>query len=343
MSVTIKDVAALAGVSPSTVSRTCKNHPGISNETKEKVRRAMAELGYEPNFQASNLAASSSRTIGIILPVSDSDNEVFENTFHLEVIRGITQFCNQHQYANTIITGENEEEIIKVIQTMVRSGQVDGFILLYSKQDDPILDFLDEEGLLYVLLGKAYRSAKETIYIDNDNIAAGQEAFEYLYHLGHRKIAYLGLKDDRLVSSDRKAGYQLASLRLNLKLPQKYILKMPSVFCEEFDTSIHELLQSEDRPTAVIVCDDTLAVALNRICHEMNITIPDDLSIISFNNSMYARLVTPQLTSFDINITQLGIETASQAINHIENPNLKATKIIVPHYIVERGSCRKLK
>ncbi len=74
MAVTIKDVAALAGVSPSTVSRTCKNNPSISEETKERVRRAMAELGYEPNFQASNLAAQISRSIGIILPPSPKDS-----------------------------------------------------------------------------------------------------------------------------------------------------------------------------------------------------------------------------------------------------------------------------
>ena len=73
MAVTIKDVAALAGVSPSTVSRTCKNNPSISEETKERVRRAMAELGYEPNFQASNLAAQISRSIGIILPPSPKE------------------------------------------------------------------------------------------------------------------------------------------------------------------------------------------------------------------------------------------------------------------------------
>ena len=107
MAVTIKDVAALAGVSPSTVSRTCKNNPSISEETKERVRKAMAELGYEPNFQASNLASQNSRTIGIILPASAK--EVYENSFYLEVIRGISQHCNQKQYINTVITGQNED------------------------------------------------------------------------------------------------------------------------------------------------------------------------------------------------------------------------------------------
>ena len=82
MSVTIKDVAALAGVSASTVSRTCKNSPSISEETKRKVRNAMKELGYEPNFQASNLASRNTRTIGIILPVSA--REVYENSFYLD-------------------------------------------------------------------------------------------------------------------------------------------------------------------------------------------------------------------------------------------------------------------
>ena len=340
MPVTIKDVAALAGVSPSTVSRTCKNNPSISRETKEKVRRAMAELGYEPNFQASNLATNNSRTIGVILPVSD--REVFENTFYLEVIRGISQFCNQRQYASTIITGQDDEEMLEVIRTMVRRGQVDGFILLYSKPNDPVIDFLDDEGLLYVLIGKAYQSVNQTIYIDNDNILGGQEATEYLYKLGHRKIAYLGIGDHFVVSTDRKSGYQLCTTRHRLKLPQEYSIEMSSVLSEETDTLLCNLLTSPDRPTAFVVCDDIQAVALMRTCRKLEISIPEDLSVIAFNNSMYAKLAVPQLTSIDINTMQLGVEAASQVINHIENPNLLATKIIVPHFIVERDSCRKI-
>lgn len=339
MPVTIKDVAALAGVSPSTVSRTCKNNPSISKETKEKVRRAMTELGYEPNFQASNLATNNSRTIGIILPVSAK--EAYENSFYLEVIRGISQFCNQRQYANTIITGQDENEILQVIRTMTRSGQVDGFIVLYSRHQDPIIDYLDDEGLLYVLIGKAYQLANQTIYIDNDNILAGQEATEYLYRLGHRKIAYLGCGDDLIFSSDRKAGYQLAASRLQLDVPLEYNVNMSSVVTDDY-SAIRELLTSKNRPSAMIVCDDILAVALERICNEIGISIPNHLSIISFNNSLFAKLTSPQLTSVDINTAQLGIEAASQIINHIENPNLLATKIIVPHYIVERDSCRQI-
>lgn len=140
MAVTIKDVAALAGVSPSTVSRTCKNNPSISEETKERVRKAMAELGYEPNFQASNLASQNSRTIGIILPASAK--EVYENSFYLEAIQGISHYCNGRQYMTTIVTGQDEAEILDAVRSMSRSGKVDGFIILYSKKDDPVIDYL---------------------------------------------------------------------------------------------------------------------------------------------------------------------------------------------------------
>ena len=91
-----------------------------------------------------------------------------------------------------------------------------------------------------------------------------------------------------------------------------------------------------------MVSDDILAVALERVCLETGLSIPEDLSIISFNNSLLARLTSPQLTSVDVNSCQLGIEAASQIINHMENPNLLATKIIVPHHLIERNSCRSL-
>ncbi len=224
---------------------------------------------------------------------------------------------------------------------MTRSGQVDGFIVLYSKQQDPVIDYLCNEGLLYVLIGKAYQFANQTIYIDNDNLLAGQEATEYLYQLGHRKIAYLGSDSSLMFSADRKSGYQTALLRHNLPLREDYCVEVPSI-SKDGDILIHRLLGSDDRPTAIMVSDDILAVALERSCIEIGLSIPKDLSIISFNNSLFARLTSPQLTSIDINSCQLGIEAASQMINHIENPNLLATKIIVPHYLIERDSCQQI-
>lgn len=335
MSVTLKDVAALAGVSPSTVSRVCKDNPSISRETKERVRKAMEQLGYEPSGQLAGQDAVS-RTIGIILP--PSPKESFENAFHLEVIRGISQFCNQHGYINTVITGQDENEILLALTNISKSGQVDGYIVTYSKQNDPIIDYLYSEGLLYVVIGKAHRFANQTVYIDNDNVLAGQEATEYLIAKGHTNIAYLGSDSNLIYSADRKAGYRLALLNSGITVEPDHIVELPLI-PEESSTAVQELLSKEDRPTAILVSDDLFAVALERTCIEMGIVLPKDLSIISFNNSLFARLTSPQLTSIDINSIQLGIEAASQVINHIENPNLLATKIIVPHRLIERNSC----
>lgn len=339
MAVTIKDVAALAGVSPSTVSRTCKNNPSISEETKERVRKAMAELGYEPNFQASNLASQNSRTIGIILPASAK--EVYENSFYLEAIQGISHYCNGRQYMTTIVTGQDEAEILNAVRSMSRSGKVDGFIILYSKKEDPVIDYLFNEGLLYILIGKATQYTNQTIYIDNDNLLAGREAAEYLYQLGHRRIAYLGSDSSLMFSADRKAGYQLALASHQLPVRPEYCVEVKNV-SKNNEEAIRGLLMQKDRPTAILVSDDILAVSLERVCLENHLAIPEDLSIISFNNSLFARLTSPQLTSIDIGAGQLGSEAASQIINHIENPNLLATKIIVPHHLIERDSCCKI-
>lgn len=337
MAVTLKDIAALSGVSPSTVSRVCKDHPSISRETKEKVRKAIEQLGYEPSFQSGN-TESKPKTIGIIL--SPSQKESFENAFHLELIRGISQFCNQHNYMSTVITGQDDEELLKVITNLVKSEQIDGFIVTYSKQNDPIMDYLYNEGLLYVVIGKAYNFSNETICVDNDNVLATQEATEYLINLGHKNIAYLGSDGNFMFTSDRKSGYQLALINHGIPIDPENILELP--FIPEEDTkAVYNLLNRENRPTAILVSDDIFAVALERVCIEMGISIPDDLSIISFNNSLFARLTSPRLTSVDINSVQLGIEAASQVINHIENPNLLATKIVVPHNLIERRSCTR--
>lgn len=337
MAVTIRDVAALAKVSPSTVSRVCKDHPSISKETKEKVRRAMVQIGYEYSASVGEAECKISRTMGIILP--PSTRQTYENPFYLEAIRGISQFCNSHKYISIIVTGQNNEEILEAVRNMVQNNQVDGFIMLYSKEDDKIVDYLYNEGITYVLIGKAKQNANQTIYIDNDNILAGMEATEYLYELGHRKIAYLGSESIKVFSADRKAGYQSALLKYNLPLDGRYVIEVDDAYLDECQPLI-EILRSENHPTAIVVSDDILAVSLERVCIQCGLSIPEDISIISFNDSLFAKLTYPPLTSMDVNSFQLGIEAASQLINHIENPNLMATKIIVPHSIVKRESCK---
>ena len=117
-------------------------------------------------------------------------------------------------------------------------------------------------------------------------------------------------------------------------------MEMPTLGSD--DAAVHALLSRADRPTAIVVSDDLLGVTLGRACLAHGLSIPKDISIISFNNSLFAKLTSPRLTSVDLNSFQLGIEAASQLISHVERPELMATKSIIPHRIVERESCRDL-
>lgn len=339
MAVTIKDVAALAGVSTSTVSRVCNDNPSISKETRERVRKAMAELGYEAGTAVETQPVQTIKMIGIILP--PSDREAYENTFYLKAIRGISQVCNQRQIASTVITGKDYDEILQSIQMLHRSGRADGFILLYSKKNDMVVDYLYSHGLLYVVVGKAIEFTKQTICIDNDNLMAGRDAADYLCGLGHRRIGFLSTKNDFMYAADRKSGYQLSLLQNELPLLPDYCVELDGLQVEDISV-LQALLSRDDRPTAFVVSDDLLAMALERACAQVGLTIPEDISVIAFNNSLYVQLASPQLTAVDINSFQLGYEAATQVISHTENPNLMATKIVVPHQIVERSSCRRL-
>lgn len=335
MVVTVKDVAKLAGVSPSTVSRVCNNNPAISPETRERVRRAMEELGYEPPVQQE--AAQPIKNIGVILPPSRRD--AYENTFYLKAIRGISQICNQRQVASTVITGETYQEILSTVQVLHRSGSIDGFILLYSRKNDIVLDYLCDKGILYVIVGKAGDLATQTVCVDNDNVLASQEAANYLYNLGHRRIGFIGSSGGFLYSAERRSGWQVAALQQGLQPRADYCIEMNGVQSGDSEL-LEQLLRREDRPTAFVVGDDMLALSLERCCTKLGLSIPEDLSVIAFNNSLYARMAAVPLTVVDINSYRLGQEAAVQLLRYAENPNLPATRIMIPHRILEGCSCR---
>lgn len=339
MAVTIKDVAALARVSPSTVSRVCNDNPSISKETADRVRRAMAEIGYEPSSQVNTASAAGLRFVGVVYPPSRSSN--YENAFYTEALRGISQICNPRRVGIITISSNDDNEALEVIKALVAGGQTDGFIMLYSKQDDPIVDYFCEQGILYVVVGTPGQMLNQTINIDNDNLMAARDATDYLYSLGHRNIGYLSTDTTYHFARERKAGYQLSMLQHDLPIHLEYCAEVRDFFTEGVQ-QLQAMLQRPDRPTAFLVGDDVLALVLEHACTRIGLSVPDDISIMAFNNSIYTRLTNPALTCVDVNSTQLGYEAASQILNHAENPNLMATKIIVPHCIVERHSCKRM-
>ncbi|KZZ84600.1 LacI family DNA-binding transcriptional regulator [Bacillus sp. SJS] len=334
---TIKDVAKLAKVAPSTVSRVIANNPRISDRTKERVREAMKNLGYHPNFIARSLANQSTQAIGIVLP--SSADKAFQNPFFPEVIRGISKAAHQKQYALYMSTGETEEEIYDGVVHMVEGKRVDGIVLLYSSVNDKLTLFLRKKEFPFVIVGKPFKDVNEITHVDNDNYRASKEVTEHLIEIGHEQIAFIGGDLNLVVTIDRLLGYEKAVRNAGLPYKDEYIVH------EEFlkeggQEAVKELFGLSQPPTALVVADDLMAVGVLKMLFKMGIRVPEDVSVVSFNNIMMAELSQPPLTTVDINIFQLGCESARSIIQTIEYPMEPARRIIIPHKVVKRQSCK---
>lgn len=336
--VTIKDVAKKANVSPSTVSRVISDSPRISEETKKKVRRVMDEMGYHLNYNARVLAQQKTRTIGIVMKKSSSDS--LHDPFFPEVLRAISSYCNKEDYNITLTTGETEEEIFEDVEKMVRGKRVDGMIVTYSKRNDKVIPYLMESDIPFVLVGSPSEAADQIIYVDNDNVKAAESATEYLINLGHHRIAFIGDDLDYEVSVARLTGYKQALLKHQLPLEDDYMLNPKTK--DQIEEIVLKLLELKTSPSALVVTDDLVALKVLQVCRKEGIEVPKELSIISFNNSIIAQVSTPELTSVDTQVFQLGYEAAKCLIDEINEPSAYKKSIIIPTVIKERESCEKL-
>ncbi|KAF6571825.1 MULTISPECIES: LacI family DNA-binding transcriptional regulator [Paenibacillus] len=335
MAVTIKDVAKRANVATSTVSRVIQDSPKISEATKLRVRKEMKALGYEPNYSAQSLANRVTQSIGIIMP--ESDVAIFQNPFFPESLRGISEWVNEHNYTLSIVTGKTNDELLSRVKLMTRTGRVDGYIVLYSKQKDSIVEYLHKEKIPYTVIGKPQQFVSETTHVDNDNYQAAKDVVTYLTGLNHQRIAYVGGDQEHIVNLERLRGYQDALREVGLPLPKEYVVREP--FNLE---DMRALLQATPPPTAMIVSDDLVAMAVQKMLAQLGVSMPEQLSMVSFNNLMLAELMNPPLTSVDIDIFTLGYQAAKSLIEKIEDPKELTKHIIVPHRIVERKSSQVL-
>ncbi len=337
MAVTIKDVAKAANVAPSTVSRVIADSPRISEETKRKVRKVMEELGYHPNMIARSLANQSSKAIGIIFP--NSGNTAFQNPFFSEVLRGISEGVSEKHYILQFTTGRTEEEILQDVKKMVFGRLVDGMILLYSKLGDSVMKFLKEQNFPFVLVGKPFEDSEVITHVDNDNISAAKEGTEYLIRLGHRKIGFIGGDIGFMVTRNRLEGYRRALAEAGIPVNEKYLIH-EEFLLEGGKEAVKELMLLDDPPTALLVIDDIMALSVLKTLSELGKKVPEDISVVSFNNVLFAELAQPPLTSVDINIFTLGIEAVKHLIQKIENPKEPVKRIIIPHRLIVRKSCQ---
>jgi len=334
MTVTIKDIAKLAGVSPSTVSRVISGHSRISEATSKKVKEIMEELGYHPNVMAKSLVSKTTRTLGIILP--RPAEQIFLNFFFAEVIRGIVAQTAKAGYDLLMAAATPDTNEIDTVTRLVRGRRVDGIILLRSRQGDPNIAFLHKESFPFVLIGRS-PDYPDSLSVDNDNVQAAYDATKHLIEQGHRRIGFVGGPTDLIVSQDRMEGYWKAMRESGLAGRDEWIVE--GEFLQDSGYRAMSILMSlPERPTALVVTDDLISFGILRGLSELGYSVPQDLSLVSFNDIALSKLATPPISSIDIGIFQLGYTASHLLLRGIQGETLLQKRIIIPHRLIVRES-----
>ncbi|MFL1675447.1 LacI family DNA-binding transcriptional regulator [Paenibacillus dendritiformis] len=333
MSVTIIDVAKQAGVSPSTVSRVLSNHPRISAKTAQRVREVMADLGYHPNVMAKSLVSKVSNTIAVLL--HRPAEELFLNLFFSEVMRGLVTQASRAGFDLLMTTGATEQEELEAVTRLVKGKRVDGVILLYSRRNDPIVSFLEEQQFPFVLIGRS-EEHPDILSVNNDNVQAAYDATRHLIDQGHRRIGFVSGPSNLMISKDRMAGYQTALREAGIVGRPEWIVE--GEFLQESGYRAMSFFMSlPERPTALVAIDDVVAFGVLRGLMELGYRVPDDLSLVSFNNVPLSELATPPITSVDIGIYQLGYTASQTLIRSIKGEPMQK-RLIIPHRLIVRES-----
>ena len=304
MKATIKDVARVAGVSPSTVSRALHDSPRISEKVRERVKQAAKELDFHPNQMAKSLVSRKTRIVGIVFPGDVSKS--LGNPFYPSLLQGLGRAAGERRYHLLLVTGGGAEEGGRQV---VDGGYASGLILL-AAEDAPTRD----PGVPVVVIGHP-REEAGWYYVDNDNVAAGRAGTEYLLSRGHRRILLLGYDRRYIFTVDRRLGYEQALAAADIPVRRDWIV-----------------------PTAAVCMDDALAIGLTGMLKGMGLEVPGDVSIVSFNNTDAGKYHIPALTSFEIDPHRLGMSAMHLMADVLKGATDVPRSIEVPFTLIERDS-----
>ena len=303
MPVTIKDIARIAGVSHTTVSRALRNHPAIAPETVERIRVIAKEQGYLVSAAARSLKTSRSQTIGIILSYLD-------DPYFSKVLEGIEDTVQPRGYSLFVAASHHNVEREQAVVKAMMEHRVDGVILCappfrveHSRQ-------MEGSGLPLVVVNN--QGADDYRYaIDHDDIQGARQVAQYLVGLGHRRIAYLGNAEGGRTNFNRQAGVTAELAVAGLAAGGERIFNGPNGRPEGGYAGAQYFLRLAEHPTAILCFNDLMAVGLMRGLQEAALRIPQDCSVTGFDNITLAAYLNPPLTTYDQPRYELGVAAAA--------------------------------
>ena len=330
--VTIYDIAEVLNVSPATVSRGLKDHPGIRKDTKKRIIDTARKMGYQHNKFASNLRRKRTNTIGVIIPRL---NSYFMST----VIAGMEKVANQAGY--NLIIGQSQESVKKEISgvTTMYNSRVDGLMisLSYDTKDTDHFTILLNKGIPLIFFDRVIEHPKCTSIVI-DNVKAGFDATSHLLDQGCRRILYIGGSYTRNVYADRLKGMHKA-------LDQKGIKHDPGlvITCNLSDQagaeSAAQILKMKELPDGIFAANDTSAVACMRELKLAGILVPRDIAVVGFNNDPISKVIEPNLTTINYPGEEMGEVAATTLINRLKDmPSPKLNTVVLDHELIIRAS-----
>ena len=335
MKCTIKDVARVAGVSPSTVSRVISGSARISPQTCQRIRQIMEEMNYQPNLAARSLVSQSANSVGVFMKANPGES--LKHPFFAEALRGLSVRAAEAEIQLVLSFSPHAQEDLNTTRRIVSSGAAGGMILLSSQANDPVAEYLSRHKIPFVVIGQPDQ-AQDRWWVDNDNVLAGRLVTEHLLTFGHRRILLLGAKDGFTVTQLRQAGYEQAMKEAQISVDPAWILADPRNNAE----ALKELFSSANAPTAVIAMDDSWALWLMGQLGEWGLSVPKDVSLVGFNNSAFSPYTTPALTSVEIHPYELGLAAMDMIMEALRNPQSGPQNQVIPVSLIQRGSVRRL-
>ncbi len=286
---TVKDIAKQAGVSTATVSRAFANPQQVSEATRNKVKQAADKLGYAPNAIARSLRTQQAKTIVVILPD-------ISNPFFSDIIKGIEKIAHREGYKVLIGDADQDIDRAKKYLDLVHSKQADGVLLLTA--DLPLSVLIDDNQqakLPFVMVCEYYADTDiPRVHIDNE--ASARSVIELLVEKGHKKIACITGQASNAITVARMKGMRDYMQETALELSQNFICEGDYTLQSGYDLA-RQLLCLEERPSAIFCHNDEMAIGVLRCAREMDIIVPEMLSVVGFDNIPFSEYCTPQLTT----------------------------------------------
>lgn len=337
MAVSIKEIARAAGVSTATVSRVINNSPKLSPKTRDKVLRTMKEMNYVPNSLARGL--SSQKALNVALLINIEQPSSFHNPFFYEVMHGI-ETAVYKRGLSLIIASSRGEDKQEIVEWLMNEKRMQGIIIPSSLADVKLLNLLRKRRFPFVVIGKFVEDVKPVSWVDINNQQGGEQAVAHLFQNGYERIALICGGLDKLFNLDRVEGYRRALGRHQMAVKAEWIIETDGSK-EQAYLAMKGLLQSEDCPDAVICGDNILSFGVMKATQEMNVSIPNDLGLVSFDNYPLATLVEPSLTSIHIDVFQMGEMAANSLLALIDKPDASQQQMLISTTVEVRESSIK--